>query len=53
MAAAIVHGDGVPDHLREDSAGARPGANDFFIARLIHHFDSLQQLGLNERPFLE
>src|SRR6266511_1753091 len=36
---AVVDGDRVADHLREDRRGARPGANHLLGARVVHLLD--------------
>src|SRR5581483_5972132 len=53
MAASIVDGNRVSNHLREDHAGAAPGANHFLFAFLVHRLDALQQLRLNKRTFFQ
>jgi len=50
---AIVYGDGVANHLREDCAGAAPRADDLFIAAGVHGFNLLQQFWGDKRPLLE
>src|SRR5581483_2867565 len=50
--APVVDGDRVPDHLREDRRGARPGADHVLLARLVHRLDPAHQPLLNERPLL-
>jgi hypothetical protein len=42
MPAAIMDCNRVPNHLRKDSAGSAPRANDFLLATLIHGFDFLE-----------
>jgi len=36
MAATIMDGDRMPNHLREDYACPAPSANDFLIALFVH-----------------
>src|SRR5581483_8139049 len=50
--AAVVDGDRVADHLREDRGGARPGPEHGLRARGVHRLDPLQQPLLDERPLL-
>jgi hypothetical protein len=42
MAATIVYGNGMTDHLGEDHACPAPGANHFLFATLVHGFDFFQ-----------
>src|SRR6516165_4125538 len=50
--AAVVHRDRVPDHVREDRRGARPGADHLLLAALVHRDDARQQALLHEGPLL-
>src|ERR1044072_5623302 len=50
--AAVVDRDRVPDHLREDGRGARPGADHPLLVLLVHRLDAAHQPLLDERPFL-
>src|SRR5581483_1404435 len=50
--AAVVDGDRVRDHLREDRRGARPGADHVLLARLVHRLDPAHPPLLHERPLL-
>src|SRR5439155_13263503 len=50
--APVVDRDRVPDHLREDGGGPRPGANHVLRARGVHLLDSLEQTLLDERALL-
>src|SRR5256884_7283983 len=52
MLAAVVDGDRVADHLREDGRAARPGADHVLLTRLVHRGDPLQQALLHERSLL-
>src|SRR5437868_3027233 len=49
---AVVDGDRVADHLREDGRAARPGADHVLLTRLVHRGDPLQQALLHERSLL-
>jgi len=40
MTAAVMYGNGMPNHLREDGAVPAPGANDFLLTMGIHRFYS-------------
>ena len=51
--AAIVHGDGVTHHFREDGARARPGLHDVLLARRIHLLDTIKKARFNERTLLQ
>src|SRR6478735_10221058 len=50
--AAVVNGDRVPDHVREDGRRARPGADHPLLVLLVHRLDAAHQPRLDERPFL-
>ena len=50
--AAVVDGDRVPDHLREDGRGPRPGLDHLLVAGLVHLLDALHQALLDERALL-
>src|SRR5437868_13588489 len=50
--AAVVDGDRVPDHLREDGRRAGPRANHVLLSRLVHRRDAVEQTLLDERPLL-
>src|SRR5438477_12744228 len=50
--AAVVDGNRVPDHLREDGGSARPGADHPLLVPLVHGLDATHQPLLDERPFL-
>jgi hypothetical protein len=41
------------NHLREDRAGAAPGAEDLFLAALVHILDLLQQFRVNVRTLFQ
>ena len=51
---AVVHGDGVPDHVREDGAKRAPRCGSR-VARsaVFMTVDLLQQLGVDVWPFFE
>jgi hypothetical protein len=53
MTPAIVYGDGVAYHLREDCAVAAPRSDHFLIAAAVHNFNLLQQFWGDVRPLLE
>ena len=53
MATPIMHPDSMPDHLREDGAGATPGADDLFFAAHVELLNFLEKFGVNERTLLE
>src|SRR5579883_3219906 len=50
--AAVVDGEGVPDELRRDHAGARPRLDLLLLAGLVHLLDFFQKLRVNERSLL-
>src|SRR5439155_12720874 len=50
--AAVVDGDRVSDHLREDGGRARPGADHPLLVLLVHGLDAAHQPLLDERPLL-
>ena len=50
--AAVVDGDRVTDHLREDRRGTRPSLEHRLVAGLIHLDDPPHQALLNERSLL-
>src|SRR5712691_3043866 len=49
---AVVDGDRVPDHLRKDRRGPRPGADHPLAAGGVHLLDALHQALLHEGPLL-
>src|SRR6266550_5973482 len=51
--AAVVDGDGVPDHLRHDRGTARPRADDALVAAAVHLPDLLREVNVDERPLLD
>ena len=53
VAAPVMDGDRVSNHLREDHTCATPGANHFLLALLVHRFNSIQKFGLNERALFQ
>jgi hypothetical protein len=53
MPASIVDGNRVPDHLRENGAGAAPGSEYLLIATLVHYLNFLKQFRVYERPFFQ
>src|SRR4051794_2817597 len=46
---AVVDGDRVPDHLREDGRRARPRADHPLLVRGVHRLDAVHQPLLDER----
>src|ERR671934_1619550 len=50
--AAVVDGDRVPDHLREDRRGTGPGADHPLLVGRVHRLDPTHQPLLDERPLL-
>src|SRR6476620_2840194 len=46
---AVVDGDRVPDHLREDRRGPRPGFHHLFFPGLVHRRDPPHQALLDPR----
>ena len=50
--AAVVDGDRVADHLREDGRAARPGLDHLLGARGVHRLDARQQALLHVRALL-
>src|SRR5229473_273859 len=50
--AAVVHGDGVTDHVRNDRRPARPGLDDLLVALAIHGVDFLLEMLVDERTLL-
>src|SRR5207248_3474871 len=50
--AAVVDGDRVADHLREDRRRPRPGADHPLLVRGVHGLDAGEQPPLDERPLL-
>src|SRR6202011_761234 len=53
VAAAVVHGNGVADHLREDRRITRPGAQDLLASAGVHRHDALHQFRVHERALLQ
>src|SRR5690606_32452302 len=51
--APVVHGDRVPDHLREDGGCPGPGPDDPLLVGRVHILDPLHQLRINERALLQ
>src|SRR5918996_627957 len=50
--AAVVHGDGVADHLGDDRRPPRPGADDPLPAALVHLLDLAEEMVVHERSLL-
>jgi hypothetical protein len=53
MTSAIMYGDGMTNHLREDGASPAPGSEHFLFSGGIHRFDSFQKLRGYKRPFFK
>src|SRR5919109_632954 len=53
VAPAVVDGDRVPDHLREDHAGARPGLQHAALVALVHLVDAAEQARVDEGSLLD
>src|SRR5438309_4193918 len=49
---AVVYGDRVPDHDRQDHRGARPGLHDLLLVPRVQHVDLLFEGLLDERSLL-
>src|SRR5687767_1316896 len=50
---AVVDGDRVPDHLREDDAGAGPGLQHLPLVALVHVVDAAEQARVDEWSLLD
>src|SRR6266571_270627 len=50
--AAVVDGDGVPDHLGHDGRAAGPGAEDPLVPSLVHVLDLGHEVVVHERTLL-
>src|SRR5688500_7120412 len=50
---AVVDGDRVPDHLREDHACPRPGLQHLALAALVHVVDAAEQARVDEWSLLD
>jgi hypothetical protein len=53
VAAPVVDGDGVTDHLREDHARARPGLQHLPLAALVHVVDAPEEACVDEGSLLD
>ena len=53
VAAAVVDRHGVPDHVGDDRAAARPGLDDLLVAGGVHRLHLLQQVVVDERSLLQ
>src|SRR5438105_6763111 len=51
--AAVVDGDRVPDHVRDDRGATRPRADDPLVAATVHLLDLLHQVVVDERTLLD
>jgi hypothetical protein len=52
MSTAIMDGDRMADHLREYRARPAPGPDDLLIPTLVHIFDFVKELRIDEGPLL-
>src|SRR5258708_13966088 len=52
MTTAVMHGDGVADHDRQDHRRARPGLDDLLLVARVEGLDLLLQGRLDEGPLL-
>src|SRR5215213_1037697 len=50
---AVVHGDRVTDHLRDDRRAARPGADDPLVAPFVHRIDLPREVIVDEVALLQ
>src|SRR5262249_51788842 len=50
---AVVHGQRVPHHLRNDRRPARPRLDDLLLRAAIHHLDLLEERRVDEGTFLQ
>ena len=50
--AAVMHGNGVADHVREDRRAARPGAHNLLVVGLVHDRDLRLKMRVDERALL-
>src|SRR5918993_5083796 len=53
VATAVVDGDRVPDHLREDHARAQPGLQHLALVALVHLVDAAEQARVDEWSLLD
>src|SRR5690348_10808810 len=53
VAPAVMHGDRVAHHLREDRGITRPGAQHFLAATGVHRGDALHQFRVDEGTLLQ
>src|SRR5205823_13374925 len=53
VAAAVVHRDGVADHLREDGRVARPGLDHLALATGVEQLHLAEELRVDVRPLLQ
>src|SRR5690606_6502266 len=51
--AAVVDGDGVPDHVGDDGRAARPGLDDLLLALGVERVDLAEQVLVDERALLQ
>src|SRR5262245_7679677 len=49
MLATIMNGDGMPNHLREDCAGTRPGAYHDALIGFVQLFNLFEKFGFYKR----
>ena len=50
---AVVHGDGVADHVRHDRRAARPRLDHFLFVARVQRLHLLAQVAVDERPFFQ
>src|SRR3546814_19345243 len=51
--AAVVHGDGVAHHLRDDRGAAAPGLDDLLLALLVEDVHLLEKVVVDEGALLQ
>src|SRR5690606_17124323 len=51
--AAVVHGDGVTHHLRDDRGATAPGLDDLLLALLVELVHLLEEVSVHEGALLE
>src|SRR5438552_13517972 len=51
--AAVVHGNGVPEHVGDDRRAPRPGLDDLLAALVVLLVDLLEQVVVDERALLQ
>src|SRR3954451_6998012 len=53
MLAAVVHGNGVPEHVRDDRRATRPGFDHALAALVVLRVHLLEQVVIDERTLLQ